>query len=623
MAAMAEVQKLQNTRRDLGVFFDTMFGTQSGYVYAPTKLYAADPRWDVHFFQWPREKEKLLDHVEEKTPTHEVYYAPILLHGKDVPKRDKPENFAGSYWVWCEFDYGIPKPEKLIEYRVPQPQVRIRTSEPGHEHWYWRIGTWQEDPEALREVTQRLAYAFNADTCFDWGRVLRVPYTIHHDTKMSVQLLYAGAGRNSYQAFDNVPQVERKQLEDVDLGPIPEVNKTLWRHRLDETTIEILSRTKDELAPKDGKPGRRSTTLLRLAHQCAEIGMTNEEIYSILQNRDDYWGKYSELRNVPKGKTPPHKGRQQKELVKIINIVRKKHPYTLPEDLTIDFPVMGFMDLLATEEHIEWIIPGLIHKNGLWMITGASQSGKSQLVIWMLMHIAIGKPMLGGKWSAGAPQKVIFFSGEMNRIEVKEIGMEMVKHFTSEEQQLINENFRIIPLGYAVQLDKRKNQDIVNAIMDKHQPTGIVFDSFGMSIGDNMNDAEPINNMFNYLKKDLNVDRNCHVGFIHHNVKAQIGNRKPNKISDIYGSAYIVNNVRTIVGLWRTGNNAFSDIEVDCLKLTLAPNFKGFRIKRTDPLGFELVGDGTEAEITDEEIEMATNFDVDDKKGKDDRGFEI
>lgn len=626
---MADVINLRksNPVKDLSEFFRTMFGSQRGFIYCPTKLYAKDPVWETHFFLWPQDEKELIEHVLTKAPTHEVYYAPVLLKQRDVPKRDRPENFAGSYWVWCEFDYGIPKPEKLNEYQIPQPQVRVRTSEPGHEHWYWRIGDWQEDPEALRGITQRLAYALNADSCFDWGRVLRVPYTIHHDTKMAVQLLNSQGGYNAYETFANVPEVEHAQIEDVDLGPIPALNETLLKYAFPPAAMEIFLRKKEELEPKDGKPGKRSSAILRLGHELAEIGMTNEEIYTVIKNCDDRWGKYSTLRTVPHGKDTPAPDRQLKELVKIINIVRKKHPYFLPDDLTKDYPVMGIIDMLKAEVHIEWVIPDLIHKKSLWLLTGPPASGKTTVAAQLCCEIALGRELFD-RWSAGPPQKTIFFSMEMSLEESKELMNDILTMYSEEEQEILNENFKIIPIGTRIPLNRPKYQEIINAIVDQHEPTGVIFDSLGIAIDDKIESAEVMNNVFAYLKEHLNSKRGIHVGFIHHHTKEQdSARRKPKSAHHIFGSQYIVANVRSIITLWPIDpEDPDTETEIYCLKMSLKKPWKGFRLKHRDGFGYDVVNNGRyNDDVSDEELDEATGFD-NDRGGKPDndaRGFDL
>lgn len=622
---MADIVQLRksNPTKDLADFFRTMFGSQRGFIYSPLKEWNEERTWKPRFFRWPEQEEDLINHVIDNTPTHDVYYCPALTKKPEVPTYEKTENFAGSYWVWCEFDYGTPSAQVREGLGVPEPSVRVRSSDAGHEHWYWKIDHWQIDPSALKNITQRLAYALDADFCFDWTRVLRVPYTIHHESKLQVTLLHKnGRDLNNYAVFENVPEVEISEVTGLNLGEIPQVNRVLMKYAIPDKFIDLFLKSKDDLAPKNGKPGKRSDALMRMGYECCEIGMSNEETFAVLLNLDCRWEKYA-----PKGyrnSTKAADDRQLRALLKIINRARVKHPLTLPDDFTIDYPVFGVLELLASDIQVEWVIPELIHKEGLWLITGLSEAGKSQLAIWMLMHIAIGKSFLG-RWSAGEPQKVMFVSMEMSFAEIKKLVSDMAPNFTEEELELMTENLKIIPLGESIPLDKVRYQEVVNKIVDIHKPIGIVFDSLGIAINDDIRDPTVINNTFNYIKKDLNRARNCFVGFIHHHKKPENGKAKITNKEEVYGSVFIVNHVRTIIGLHATGTSVYDPIEVTCVKLSLHPRWSPFRVRRTQPaLGFEVINiKGFSTSVTDDDVNDLTGFDGKDDDGDDSRRFDL
>jgi hypothetical protein len=75
---------------------------------------------------------------------------------------------------------------------------------------------------------------------------------------------------------------------------------------------------------------------------------------------------------------------------------------------------------------------------------------------------------------------------------------------------------------------------------------------------------------------------------VHHDRKAQIGNKKPNSLEDMYGSFYIGATATTVIGLW--ANNKTYEIELSYLKVRLAKAPKTqIIIRTTQGLDFEEV----------------------------------
>jgi hypothetical protein len=566
-----------NQESNLTQFFEFIYGQQTGYVYAPIKSFDDKQTWEKHFFHWPNEKDKLIQHVIANTHTHEVYFSPALfIRPAYHPESLTREHFKGSYYIWCEFDFGVPDSKKLFELEIPEPSIRIRSSDRTRQHWYWRLDFFQKDPDALELLTKRLAYALDADLSgWDYQQVLRPPSTIHHESKRTVLLLSRNDSYYSISNFDDLPEVPIDAYNDIKLGGVPDVNLTVLKYAIPDDTAALFVKRTEELNIKEGaSKADRSKALMRLGYDFAEIGMSNEEIYALLRNADDRWGKF-------KNNKESDPDRQYKNLIKIIRRARLQYPFTQVDDLTDRFPVFGFLDFINSSVQIKWVIEGLLQEKGCLVISSPPDTGKSQLSLWIGMHIALGKEVLG--WKVTRPLKIMFFSMEMGHEDLKLVMEQLGRHFSEEEQQILQQNMLCIPLGFSVLLDKPSNQDKINSLLDILKPDGVIFDSLGVSIGDDINSDQVINKTFQYLAKEIRNKRECFVWFIHHNRKPQATNRQPKKLEDLYGSMYIGANATTVLGLWPVGN----EVEINCLKLRLASKFKSFRIKRLDPLGFE------------------------------------
>jgi RecA-family ATPase len=122
--------------------------------------------------------------------------------------------------------------------------------------------------------------------------------------------------------------------------------------------------------------------------------------------------------------------------------------------------------------------------------------------------------------------------------------------------------------------------------MEEHRPEGVFIDSMGTAIADELNSDKIVLDALNFVNRVIRNQFGAFVWFIHHPRKEQIGNKKPKKLDDLYGSRYISALTRSAVLLWPERGN----IEVSCLKLTMAEYFKTFDIKRTPGIDFEISG---------------------------------
>jgi RecA-family ATPase len=111
------------------------------------------------------------------------------------------------------------------------------------------------------------------------------------------------------------------------------------------------------------------------------------------------------------------------------------------------------------------------------------------------------------------------------------------------------------------------------------------------------------------------------VWLLHHHRKAQGQNKKPNKISDVYGSQYITARATSVLALWETSNaNAIAAIP---LKLRLSKKPDPFFVFRDDKLNFNLqknvtvleqtvtedLTDEEESDTVDEQLAGVADFD--------------
>jgi hypothetical protein len=551
------IHKLGVPSTELKEFLDFIYGDVEGYAYSPTKN-PVTGAFEQYFFKWPLESGRLIDHINRYSATHEVYYGPALFSRADATK----EAFLGTNVLWAEFDGSTPTLRELDG--VPTPAIKIQSSTAQHEHWYWKLDGFISDMSLLEDISQRLTYHLKADlSCWNANRVLRPPGTTHHESARQTQQLRFELKTNSITDFIGLPELPVKLLGFSDIHVIPDVADAILKYSFSEEAVRLFREKKIE-------KGGRSSALTKLAHFCMEMDMSNAETLSILYNADERWKKFT-------NRTPDNR---KERLIGIINYTRARHPINpVEKDTESIFKVFSFEEFMATELNVEWLVEGLLHKKGLVSISGPAGLGKSQVSIRFAEKAAKGEQFL--RWKIPRPIKTIFVSLEMAHEELKYF----METMDIEKNDLLRENMMILPVGSSMRLNNKVTQRELNKVIDKYQPEGIIIDSFGVAVGEDLNSDKIVLETMDYIHKTLRLHYGLFVWFIHHPRKEQIGNKKPKKLDDLHGSGYFGRAVSTAIGLWKEGN----EIEVSCLKMRMSEEFAPFRIKRTPTLDFQMI----------------------------------
>jgi hypothetical protein len=548
----------------LAEFFDFLYGGESGFVYSPTK----DPNsgdFEQYYFAWPVERVQLIEHIQRYTRTHEVYYGPSLFSSASATK----EAFKGTNFVWCEFDGNAP--DSLPD-GFPNPSYKLQSSGSGNQHWYWKIDHFSSDIDLIESVSQRLAYHLEADlSCWNANRVLRPPGTRHHDSGLdTVELRRDEHHTHALGSFAFLPDLPVRFVKDGDIGYIPTPIKVINKYNMPEEDLEFFMANSIKSGKDSGTGKGRSAALAKLGHICMEMGMSNAESLSILLNADSRWGKFAKRKD------------RKERLLGIINYCRARHPIDPVErEVTSRLKVYTFEEFINTNIQLEWLIPDLLHRKGLLMLSGPPNVGKSQLSLRFCEKLAKGEPFL--QWKIPRPVKTMFVSMEMPH---EELHYALTHIMTIEGHELLRDNMFLMPVGSSVHLNSKIAQHELNKVIEEFQPDGIIFDSLGKGVGDEITSDKIILETFDYIDGTIRGEYGAFAWFIHHPRKGQIGNKKPNTLDDLYGSRFISAGVTTAVGLWSEPNSPV--IDVDCLKLRLAPEFNSFQIRRTATVDFEI-----------------------------------
>lgn len=538
---------------NLQEFFGFIYSDSEGYACCPTK----DPETGVYrnyTFSWPSEKEELVKHIKSFTKTHEIYYSPALFSEPS----DKKEYFKCSNVVWVEFD---EEEEIQLQGDIPEPTLKLQSSTTGHEHWYWKLNFKITEAPILERITKRLVYALKADFGWAANKVLRPIETNHHESHEKVKILELNNNIYGPEAFIALPDVP-KDIDDLDIGSVPDVSEVIAIHQWSKEDFKFFRKGSQ-------KKGSRSSALSRLGSTCIEMGLTNEETLSILLNADSRWKKFVGRED------------QRKQLISIIKYCRLKYGNKEAELESRKLKIYSFEEFCKVERNIEWIVEGYFWKKCVAMIAGPPEVGKSQFIIRLAMYMAMGKKFIN--WDIKKPIRTMFLSLEMSHEALKLLTDTMTQNLSDEERELINKSFFIWSGGYGLSMDNADDQKLILDAIKEYKPEAVFIDSLTKATRDDINSNTTIDNVVNFIKRDIFSITGSLVCFIHHNRKGQVGNKKPKSLDDLYGSRFIAADMDTVIALWPVGD----EIELLELKTRLAKKSnQQIFIKRTETIDF-------------------------------------
>lgn len=166
MPSVIRVSPEVNQARE--AFFRAIFGDETGWVCVAV-LEMDSKKFEERYFEYPKQLNNMLEHVNRNYPGKNVYFCPQLLR---VAKRDKMHVKTCTV-VWADLD---ACPPEAVD---PPPSISLETS-PERYQGFWLLSEPVEPLDA-EDASHRLAYAYankGADTTgWDLSQLLRVPIT--------------------------------------------------------------------------------------------------------------------------------------------------------------------------------------------------------------------------------------------------------------------------------------------------------------------------------------------------------------------------------------------------------------------------------------------------------------
>jgi len=551
--------------RSLEQFLYDVWGTEEGTIFFAQKK--TEDLFKVgRATVWPTEKDAIIPFVSMSNVNWDTYYTPgIFLAGS---KTKEKENGWRAKTLWIDLDGAGAAEAALRTIRetgwLPEPTYRIQTSIHG-EHWYWILDEYV--PAAIiNNVNRRLTYFLDADkACWDISHVMRPPYTHNHKPKHKidgvspqVSIAYFNEEIYSIDIFDKLPAI-KEQINDLLLtGEIPDIEEVIMKYPWDATHITVFRRDKDHFWNEEKQDYEdRGNAMVRLAYFGAEIGMSDEALYSVLLDVDDRWGKFKDRHD------------RQTRLVEMISKVRLKYPHALITEYSVDTEmkaVYGFMDFLATTYEFKWIYDNMVPENGINFISARPGVGKSRFILQMMLCLALGRDFLGWK-IVGGPRKVLLMSLEMGPPVLKKFMESLAKDsdLTDEEMATLNDNFLVVPAGEPLAINSPEGEQFLRKVVSDHNPSVVFIDAMGSLDIEELSEATS-KKIMTKLKGFLN-EWDITFYMVHHNKKADTASiNKPPTLNDFYGNTYAATDAASIFALWNNPGTAPGQVELHTIK---------------------------------------------------------
>lgn len=561
---MGTVRNL-NPAKGLEEFCNFLYGEEEGYVHLPIKNPETDDYEYNFFFKWPSERQAIIDHVERHSKTSEVFITPGMFSRRSSNVVDA----HGSYVVWADFDGNVPSLEELNELEIPEPTVRVQSSVPGREHWYWRYEQFNNNIVTVQGINKAICYALKADTgAWDAGHSTRPVGSYNHKRDAPVILKSFNSHQYRIEDFASVPVPEESyNLEQFSREQIPNPVKTIMKHGpWSDDAQELFLRYQ---VPE----GSRSSALTRFAYTCCEQGLDNSEVYSLLQWVDKRWKKFVNRVN------------KERYYVDLINYARQTVPYEGIKDVTVladELQTYSFGEVLAYQDTTQWIIKGLLPYKGIAYLVGRPGTGKTTLAMGIGTSLALNKNYLDWSSTEGKDYKILHLSLEMSLEDINEFYTKLKTNFDDEELKLLDKNYHTYASPEKIKF-YLPNSPILGKFLRKLEnmkPDIIIVDSASYSLAANLSNQEEVTKSIELL--DMIRDRyGCTFIFIHHSRKEPPGHGfKEADLDDVFGSAFIAASASSIISLKQSKDYSESNklMDVRYLKTRFSGDNTGFSV---------------------------------------------
>lgn len=569
-------------REELTKWFTTIWRNTKGAVKLAFQV-EKDLAWTNTMFNWPGELNKIVDWVLfNKSQGADVFYSPAIYKDRTS---GKSENVLGSWTLWAELDGNAPVGEWTGTQfdKIPNPSYRIQSSTPGRQHCYWLLDEFIAR-DVLEPKNRALAYELQADTSgWDASQYLRPPATTNYghakvDRTESYPVECVDATGTLYgPSVIEAPKYFVDVVKNaIDLTQLPPLALVLSRGKWPEGFEEAFFR---ETPPVKGT---RSDALMSIGYYGAEAGLSDSEIYRLVETADSRWGVYT-------SRTPD---RRFSLLADIVERARFKHPVGSTVDLLANFNkprsaiqiVYTYDEFLAAKAEHTWQFQELLTKNGIGILAGEPGVGKTQLSNVIGIASASGQRFLTWDNSNG-PLRTLLLNLEMPLAGLQKFLKNQTAQSSSEVQSLLRENLLISPLNSSLPLDTDQGRKFLVDLVQQHEPKLLVIDSLAKSTIKSLMDdttARQLNDWLQQFRQTYEIT----IVLVHHTKKKQL-DKVTRGQDELFGSRFITGDLDFILSCYKAKPKG--DIYIENSKNRYAVESDPITVRRRDDLTFEVV----------------------------------
>lgn len=587
---------------ELGEFFQQIWKDTEGFVYLPVKGVNGFRKFMMPWPVFPDGSSRagqssldaIVNHVLKWSAdeTAEVFFSPAIFKAK----KPLQENVLGSWVAWVDFDGNFPA--EWPEGPAPIPTVEVQSSTNVKRHAYWELDEFV-GRKKVEELNRALSAAMDADMSgWDANQFLRPPHSVNR--KYSKPIV-AKVVRNrhdriySLSDFDELPRPKESIRDNIKVNGLPDIEEVLAQAKWDKELLDLFRTSGEEMQHQSRD---RSGALQRIAYEGAEHGWTDEQIYAALIDADDRWGKYTnrtedarqkilvDLINRARGKVGYNAESELKGLAEALGVVKKVES---PDDDQVLFSVS---ELAAVRDITDWTVEGLLVPRGFGLFTGRPGVGKTQLACQLGADLAAGRESFLDRALPGKPMKVLVLSLEMNKYQLPHIMVPLNERYPDLDQK----NLLVYAKGEKLPLDEESGQAYFENLVTKFKPEVVIIDSMSHMSGADLTSDKEMKEMLEFLQVSRNEHAYGLVVIHHHRKKANDAQSKkrPNDLSDIYGSFYITAAIDFALDLEeRPEDPEDGTITLSMLKSRYSRVPEPVKVTRSDKLHFSIHDTGT------------------------------